>query len=155
MNILKQSNGYECGPIAVNNAMVLLGMEPPRLKQLHRMLLTDRDGTTGYDMRNALRDLHILERSYTYNPKADKVMSLAQIITGDKVLVLGYEVGDEGHYVTVSYENNSFYAYNWGTDLVVSKVSFKKLKKRSKVAFDWVAEKVLDEASEIYLIKKG
>lgn len=67
MKTLVQRNHFQCGPIALYNAIVLLGVKPPSLKQLTKMCKTTHtrhptkpSGTYFIDMTRAAQKMDLI-----------------------------------------------------------------------------------------------
>lgn len=74
MRARTQPNNYTCGPVAIQNAMIALGLKPPGLKPLSKALLTNRlTGTNSTRLVKILKGLGLKVRSVTRRTKPDGV----------------------------------------------------------------------------------
>lgn len=149
-----QRNGYECGPVALYNAHVLLGMKPPSLASLKRDLKTNKHGTSEKQMFRFINRMEADTTVYTSAFAVERRSAVFDLLEG-AVLLLGYYVGKEGHYVTMLYHVGRFYVFNWNNDDVIEHGSHKDMHKYVHVSFDWVRSKLMAEDSEVYILRKS
>lgn len=155
MKTRKQRNGYECGPIAVYNALTLLGVKPPSLSSIKKDLGTDRHGTLEKKMSRFIYNLDLPTISYTSSLQLERRSAVFDMLEG-AVLILGYEVDGEGHYTTIRHEWPMFFvAYNWLPDKRMATESHKNMLDYSIVDLDWIRDKLKDDKTEIYSLRKS
>lgn len=156
MNTRKQRNGYECGPVAVSNALTLVGVKAPSMTALKKLLRTNRNGTSTKMMKTILEKLHPNVIDYTSASTKQRREAVIELMLGE-ILVLGYyAAGIEGHYTVVKYlrSNGKFYAFNWLPDHLTVTESHSKMHKIGTISVEWIAGKLEDQASEIYVLRK-
>lgn len=119
-NFKTQPNGYACGTIALQNAIIALGRKPPSYKHTKFLCNTTRDGTNIRDVKAALRFLNY--RFKRCNRRAKK--------NGVYIAVIYTPEYDSDHFVTFT---------KWGVHNNFSK----KLNKFTKCSKAQVKNKIL------------
>lgn len=151
-----QTDEHSCGPISLYNAFVLLNLPPPSLTFITTALKTDLSGTTYTSMKATLPRYFASSKDYTNKSNTKLKSILAEVISGS-VIILGYIPSQSqkvtlGHYTTIYYKNKLI-ATNTASDHVVRKKPCHHLKKKHTITFKWLLEKLLDERSDVFIIK--
>lgn len=134
--IRKQRNGYECGAIAIYNALILTG-KYKSLKSIYKLLKLTKEGTSEKQMLRALTKINLLSNKKT------------------TVLILGYYTsGGYGHYVTLFTNpvNKRIVATNCNSDLILDKYTFKRLKRFYYPSDKWLVRHLNSPTSDVYTI---
>lgn len=149
--IRTQKTGTDCGPVAIQNAYVMLGLKPPSLRKLRRMLRTDRAGTGEQAMMEALSDLPL---------KLIDDRDITTLYPGHRTMILGYMAGNMGHYCVISRSPANIWlpfdvwtAHNAGTDHAVEHRPIRELKRHHQVTEEWLRRKMKSKHAEVYILE--
>lgn len=155
--IIAQNKSYNCGAIAIYNSFQMDSNLSIPLEFLEVITNTTKHGVGFKDMKKALLLLVSgkLINNFTYiqGSKYNKNILFNKLVkTKPNTMILGYYVGNCGHYTAIFKKNKQFYATNTLPDKLLKSLSYKKHLQKMKIDLEWIKEKLSDKQSEIFFL---